>query len=84
MTAHLTSTWQERRVSRAARCFSGVTPAQQAASTESFVSGRYAFSSRALDTTQMSVQTPTSSISSVSGRAAMARASATLPKVGFS
>ena len=55
--------WQERMVSRAASCFAGVTPAQQEASQEMGVSGRVALISRALDTTQISVHRPTSSIS---------------------
>ena len=42
-------------------CFSGVTPAQQAGSMEMTASGMVAFSSSALDATQMSVQRPTSS-----------------------
>ena len=56
------SIWQLAMVSRAASCFSGVTPAQQARLTEMAASGKLAFSSRALDTTQMSVHRPSSSI----------------------
>ena len=49
-------------VIRAASCFSGVTPAQQSRRTEMSASGKAAFSSSALETTQMSVQRPISSI----------------------
>ena len=48
-------------VARAASWVAGVTPAQQALSTEISISGKFAFSIRALDTTQMSVHSPTSS-----------------------
>jgi len=47
--------WQLLMVSRAAACFSGVTPAQQEASTDTGSSGMNAFMRRALDTTQISV-----------------------------
>ena len=43
-------------VVRAASWVSGVTPAQQALSTEISISGKFAFSISALDTTQMGVQ----------------------------
>ena len=59
-----TSIWQLFIVSSAAACFSGVTPAQQLTSTEIITSGYLAFRINALETTHISVQTPTSSISS--------------------
>ena len=72
---------------RAASCEAGLTPAQQAASTEMGSSGIAALSSSAFDTTQISVHRPTSSTDSSppdSYSAFSSSTSASLPKVGFS
>lgn len=53
------SIWQTFIASSARSWLSGVTPAQQFASTWIRTSGRNAFSSIALEITQMSVQSPT-------------------------
>ena len=71
-------------VSSAALCFSGVTPAQQEASTVIRTSGIAAFSSSALETTQISVQSPTSSISYRSGILFRSSAKRMQPNMGFS
>ena len=73
-------------VSRAARWVSGLTPAQQAASTEMGTSGNAAFSSSALLTTQISVQRPMSSRENGSSPTApaMRDGNSMLLKVGFS
>ena len=78
--------WHERIAESAAAWLSGVTPAQQEASTEMRTSGIIAFSSSALEITQMSVHSPTisSSMGSVSDRVFRSSASRTLPKAGFS
>lgn len=73
-------------VVRAASWVSGVTPAQQVLSTEISISGKFAFSISALDTTQMSVHSPTSSTVKFYPAAAWysSRGSKTEPKVSFS
>ena len=73
-------------VSSAARCFSGVTPAQQAESTLMGLSQKIAFKSSAFDTTQMSVHRPISSISHGSPAQAFITiaGSCAAPKVPFS
>ena len=63
-------------VVRAASCFSGVTPAQQSRRTEISASGKADFSTSALDTTQMSVHRPISSISTSSASPASLRMTA--------
>ena len=83
---YIISIWQLLMVSRAASCFSGVTPAQHAESTVMGASGNAAFSSRALLTTQISVQSPmTSSVNFSSPQVSlMSFGSSIEPKVGFS
>ena len=60
-----TSIWQLFITSKADLCFSGVTPAQQLASTEIVASGYFAFKINAFEITQISVHTPINSISSM-------------------
>ena len=60
--APITSIWHIFIVVSAALWLSGVTPAQQAASTRISASGKCALSSSAFDTTQISVQSPISSM----------------------
>ena len=59
---HTTSIWHIFIVARAELWVSGVTPAQQAESTLISAFGKSAFRINAFDTTQISVQSPTSSI----------------------
>lgn len=71
---------------RAVRWLSGVTPAQHRASTRISASGKNALTSRALEITQMSVQSPTKvTVSTRSARSSSARASprAALPEGGL-
>ncbi len=80
-----TCIWHDLMVSSAAICFSGVTPAQPEESTEILTSGINALRSSAFDTTQISVQSPTSSISIGSSSFIFLAVSAsfTEPNVGF-
>lgn len=64
-------TWQLRMVASAASWAAGVTPAQRAGFTVSGTSGSAALMSRALLTTQMSVQRPQSSMESIGGGAVL-------------
>ena len=79
------SIWQQRMVARAASWVAGLTPAQQEASTAMGTSGKLAFSSRALLTTQMSVHRPMRVRVKASPAAASFTSSGSrvLPKVGF-
>ena len=58
----MSSTWQLRMVASAASWACGVTPAHRAGSTRTGTSGKWALMSSALLITQMSVQTPASSM----------------------
>ena len=84
-TCQFSLIWQLRMVSSAALCFSGVTPAQQAGSTDISASGKCALSISALLITQISVHRPISSTENSSPRAAsrMRRGRVTEPKVRF-
>ena len=77
------STWHIRIALSAFLWLSGVTPAQHDESTVIFVSGSAALRTKALLITQMSVQSPTSSISSSHARDAAYSASAFDPNAGL-
>src|SRR5574344_27477 len=77
------STWHIFIVASAARWLFFVTPAQQDESTCTVISGQFALISNAFETTQISVQRPTSSTSPYFSDA-MKPASAVLPNEGLS
>src|SRR5574344_422510 len=76
-------TWHIFIVSIAARCVFFVTPAQHVEATCTVISGHFALSSIAFETTQMSVHNPTSSTSSYFS-VAIKSARAKLPNEGLS
>ena len=79
--------WQSLIASRAVLWDSGVTQAQQSATTLTGTSGSVAFARIALDITQMPVQRPIRVISSIgefSFMVARIFCNSTEPKVGFS
>ena len=87
LSSYFTTIWQLLIVSRAASCLSLVTPAAHAESTKTGVSGRNALIRSAFETTQISVQSPTSSMDSIGVFLFLSRrssASSGHPKVIFS
>ena len=87
LSSYFTTIWQLLIVSKAASCFSLVTPAAHAESTKTGVSGRNALIRSAFETTQISVQSPTSSMDSIGVFLFLSRrssASSGHPKVIFS